>query len=268
MNYSQQELVNMIYCLGESQRNCVLASRIYRANYPGLDRYPRPECFRKLRDRFERTGNVHYEKTKRIHEVSNENAQINILTRIIENPNTSVREVSEEQGASRSLINKIIKKNKLHPYRLSHHQALTDQDHQRRLQFCNWAMNKMQEQYNFFDNVLFSDESSFSNTGRVNTNNFHHYADTNPRLLREADHQHRFKVNVWAGICGTFVVGPYFFEYNLTGQRYLQFLQQNLENLQRHIPPDILQNQWFQHDGAPPHSTREVLNFIIFIFVR
>ncbi|KAJ8912405.1 hypothetical protein NQ315_013471 [Exocentrus adspersus] len=75
--------------------------------------------------------------------------------------------------------------------------------------------------------VLFTDESSFANTSRENRHNYHHYADQNPRLMREDDHQHRFKVNVWAGICG---------EY-------------------RHIPPDDLNSQWFQHDGAPAHST-------------
>ncbi|KAJ8915595.1 hypothetical protein NQ315_012480 [Exocentrus adspersus] len=80
--------------------------------------------------------------------------------------------------------------------------------------------------------------------------------------MRQDDHQHRFKVNVWAGICGEYVIGPHFFEGNLTGNGYLQFLQNDLLQLQRHIPPDDLNCQWFQHDGAPAHFTLAVRFFI------
>ncbi|KAJ8917888.1 hypothetical protein NQ315_002580 [Exocentrus adspersus] len=150
MNYSKEELVNMVYAIGEAHDNCLLASRIYQANNPDLQRYPLIKCF-----------------------------------------------------------------------------------------------------------LLFTDESSFANTGRENRHNYHHYADQNPRLMREDDHQHRFKVKVWAGICGeySYVIGPHFLEGNLTGNGYLQFLQNDLLQLQRHIPPDDLNSQWFQYDGAPAHST-------------
>ncbi|KAJ8910271.1 hypothetical protein NQ315_014005, partial [Exocentrus adspersus] len=72
-----------------------------------------------------------------------------------------------------------------------------------------------------------------------------------------------FIVNVWAGKCGEYVIGPHFLEENLTGNGYLQFLQNDLLPLQRHIPPDDLNSEWFQHDGAPAHSklaAREYLN--------
>lgn len=142
MNYSSDELINMIYCLNESHRNCLLASRIYRANYSGL--YLRPEHFLKLKERFERTGSVYYEKTERVHEISNENSQINILTRVIENPNIRVRQISDEDKVSRSPINNIIKN------RFSYHQAPTDRDYQVRLQFCYWALNKIDEPFDYF----------------------------------------------------------------------------------------------------------------------
>ncbi|KAJ8910328.1 hypothetical protein NQ315_012334 [Exocentrus adspersus] len=122
-------------------------------------------------------------------------------------------EISDEISISKSVVHRTLKKNNFYPYHPEHHQFLTEQDCQKRVQFCEW--------------VLFTDESSFANTGRENRHNYHHYADQNPRVMRQDDHQHRFKVNVWAGICG---------EY-------------------RHIPPDDLNSQWFQHDGAPAHST-------------
>ncbi|KAJ8914708.1 hypothetical protein NQ315_017417 [Exocentrus adspersus] len=205
MNYYKEELVNMVYAIGEAH---------------DLQRYPLTKCFVKLKERFERTANANYEKTARTHACS--------------------REIRDEISISKSVVHRTLKKNNFHPYPPEHHQFLTEQDCQKRVQFCEF--------------MLFTDESSFANTGRENRHNYHHYADQNPRLMREDDHQHRFKVNVWAGICGEYVIGPHFLEGNLTGNGYLQFLQNDLLQLQRHIPPDDLNSQWFQHDGAPAHS--------------
>ncbi|KAJ8915688.1 hypothetical protein NQ315_000622 [Exocentrus adspersus] len=254
MNYSKEELVNMVYAIGEAHGNCLLASRIYQANNPDLQRYPLTKCFVKLKERFERTANANYEKTARTHACSNQDRQIDIVGCAIQNPSISIREISDEISISKSVVHRTLKKNNFHPYHLEHHQFLTEQDCQKRVQFCEWATIKLQDEH-FFSKVSFTDESSFANTGRENRHNYHHYADRNPRLMREDDHQHRFKVNVWAGICGEYVIGPHFLEGNLTGNGYLQFLQNDLLQLQRHIPPADLNSQWFQHDGAPAHST-------------
>ncbi|KAJ8915569.1 hypothetical protein NQ315_012454 [Exocentrus adspersus] len=244
----------MVYATGEAHGNCLLASRIYQANNPDLQRYPLTKCFVKLKERFERTANANYEKTARTHACSNQDRQIDIVGCAIQNPSISIREISDEISISKSVVLRTLKKNNFHPYHPEHHQFLTEQDCQKRVQFCEWATIKLQDE-NFFSKVLFTAESSFANTGRENRHNYHHYADQNPRLMREDDHQHRFKVNVWAGICGEYVIGPHFLEGNLTGNRNLQFLQNDLLQLQRHIPPPDLNSQWFQHDGAPAHST-------------
>lgn len=91
MNYSQGELINMVYAIGEAHGNCLLAIRIYKANHPDLERYPRTDCFQKLRERFGMTANANYEKTSRTHEASNENSQITIVASVVENPNISSR---------------------------------------------------------------------------------------------------------------------------------------------------------------------------------
>ncbi|KAJ8912320.1 hypothetical protein NQ315_005924 [Exocentrus adspersus] len=191
-----------------------------------MQRYHLTKCFVKLKERFERTANANYEKTARTHACSNQDRQIDIVGCAIQNPSRSIREISDEISISKSVVHRTLKKNNFHPYHPEHHQFLTEQDCQKRVQFSEWATIKLQDE-SFFSKVLFTDESSFTNTGRENRHNYHYYADQNPRLMRQDDHQHRFKVNVWAGICG---------EY-------------------RHIPPDDLNSQWFQHDGAPAHSS-------------
>ncbi|KAJ8917919.1 hypothetical protein NQ315_002612 [Exocentrus adspersus] len=226
MNYSKEELVNMVYAIEEAHGNCLLASRIYQANNPDLQRYPLTKCFVKLKQRFERTANANYEKTARTHACSNQDRQIDIVGCAIQNPSISIREIS----ISKSVVHRTLKKNHFHPYHPEHYQFLTEQDCQKRVQFCEWATIKLQDEI-FFSKALFTDESSFANTGRENRHNYHHYADQNPRLMREDDHQHHFKVNVWAGICGEYVIGPHFLEGNLTGNGYLQFLQNDLLQL-------------------------------------
>ncbi|KAJ8949780.1 hypothetical protein NQ318_019010 [Aromia moschata] len=57
----------------------------------------------------------------------------------------------------------------------------------------------------------------------------------NPHCMMEANIQYPEKVNVWAGIINSQIIGPYFFDGTLTGARYLDFLQNvlvpELENL-------------------------------------
>jgi hypothetical protein len=44
----------------------------------------------------------------------------------------------------------------------------------------------------------------------------------------------------------------------LTGAKYANFLNMEVAQLLENIPLIFLVNQWFQHDGAPPHFSRNV----------
>jgi hypothetical protein len=261
MNYSNEELVDMVYLIGECQRNCLLASRVYRERYPER-RHPQQQCFERVKARFERSANANYEKTLRIHEVSNENNQFDVVAAVVENPHVSVRELSTEFNVSKSLAHKILLKHKFHPYHIQLQQHLTEQDFQLRLNFCNWAHGKDNNDPNFFNYVLFSDEASFSNTGLVNHHNFHFYDNKNPHFIRRIDSQHRFNVNVWGGIVGSNVIGPYFLDGNLNGEKYLDFLNRQLEDLLEDVPLDVVRRVWFMHDGAPAHYSERVRQFL------
>lgn len=68
----------MVYAIGQAHGNCLLAARIYNANYSDLHRFPRSDCFEKAKERFEKTENANYNKTIRTHESSSEGSRINI----------------------------------------------------------------------------------------------------------------------------------------------------------------------------------------------
>lgn len=52
-----------------------------------------------------------------------------------------------------------------------------------------------------------------------------------------------------------------------TGDVYLNFLQNELDMLPVNIPPDVIDRHWFQHDGAPSHSTLLVILFMNIVFI-
>lgn len=80
--------------------------------------------------------------------------------------------------------------------------------------------------------------------------------------MRQAAHQVRWGVNVWCGILGDRLIGPYFFEGHWTGLRYLHFLRQELPLLLEDVPLHDRLTMWLQQDGAPPHSTLAVRNHL------
>jgi len=259
MNFLKEELIDMIFVLGNSGKNCFLASRMYAAQFPER-RHPEPISFSRLLERFLETGSVDYKKEERNKTVTNEENQLAVLLTVTENPNISQARVGEEVGISERSVQRILKMHHFHPYHIQLHQALSENDFQRRVEFCEWARLRLQGNRLFFMNVLFSDEATFHNNGCVNKHNFHYYATENPRIIREMDYQHRWSINVWGGIVGEHVVGPYFFNGHLTGERYLEFLTNDLPVLLLNLPP--IQNMWLQQDGAPAHFSRQVRAFL------
>ncbi|KAI4466237.1 hypothetical protein MML48_3g00003727 [Holotrichia oblita] len=92
MNFTKEEMVNMIYALSESERNCLVTSRIYYQCYPNA-RPPRIEAFQKLKERFEASGNIGYSKKKiKNRRVTSEENELNILLWLEENPQDGERE--------------------------------------------------------------------------------------------------------------------------------------------------------------------------------
>src|SRR5437588_198499 len=78
------------------------------------------------------------------------------------------------------------------------------------------------------EDVLFSDESTFTLNGHVNRQNCRYRSNENPHWMREEHTQYPEKVNVWAGIVGNHIVGPFFIDGNLNGDKYLELLQNNV----------------------------------------
>ena len=62
------------------------------------------------------------------------------------------------------------------------------------------------------------------------------------------------------------MIGTFILEGRLTGEAYLRFLQEKLPRRLEDVPLNKRGRIYFQHDGAPPHSSREFRNFLNYRF--
>ena len=132
---------------------------------------------------------------------------------------------------------RVLRQNNFHSFHFQRVQGLLEADFAPRLQFSQWILCKQEEHELFADRILFTDEAFFCREGVFNIHNSHHWQVNNPHVIYPHSHQHRFSVNVWAGIVGDNLIGPYLMPSPLTGAVYREFLQevlpQLLENIRR-----------------------------------
>jgi hypothetical protein len=76
--------------------------------------------------------------------------------------------------------------------------------------------------------------------------NNHIWATENPFAVHPRAHQHRFGINLWAGVIDNNLVGPFMLPARVNTEKVL------LEDL----PLAILRQMWLQMDSASPHFGR------------
>ena len=183
--------------------------------------------------------------------------------KVNENPRTSIREIKSNLELPYYQIQRVLKEEKMKPFKIHITYTLRLRDSLRRLQFCHWLA---EQDDNFLGNVIWTDECSFTNLGLFNRHNEHYWARENPHINYEARPQHRFGINIWVGLWRDRVVGPFIFNETLNAERYLNFLNTNVLNYLEDVPLIQLRDIWWQQDGAPAHNERRVVNRLNEIF--
>lgn len=186
----------------------------------------------------------------------NEN-KFNILLCVTENPNISVRQIASELNLHPSTVHKVLKKEKYYSYKYSKHQELFEPDKFTRSVFCETIIEKSNLDRNFLKMICFTDESTFTIHGEPNTQNFRYWSQENPHLMLATHTQYPEKLNVWAGIFGRFIIGPFFIENNLNSNKYLDMLQNEIgPQLEEYANQN--NEVWYEHDGCPAHCSRDI----------
>lgn len=207
-DYTPTEIVDMTMILGECRGNYTAAAALYADRFPN-QRHPGRTT---IRDLVARARDGHLTRQRTHHEYDeHDNRVVVILAMIHLNPHISSRQIERQVGIPRQTALKIVKKRKYHAYHITLTQALTPADFLARVQFCEWALQRIQEDPTFFNYVMFSDEATFTNDGTLNRHNSHYWSDVNPHWFRSIDRQHQWSVMVWCGIVNGYLIGPFFF---------------------------------------------------------
>lgn len=175
-------------------------------------------------------------------------------------PHSSIRSVARVEGMpSFSSIQRILKEAKFHPYRIQLCQKLRPQDCVKRMDHALKQLALMEIDPSFLCNLEFSDEAHFHLNGEVNRQNFRYWDTSNPNCYSEVP-LHSPRVTVWAAIGYQGVIGPFFFQENITGESYLKLLQQQVLPVVQEFPR--FDELVFMQDGAPPHWSLAVRNWL------
>lgn len=267
MVYSTAERVSMIEIYYENNRCANITSQVFNQMNP--DKHVHRKYVIELVTKFRETGSVENRKPIAPNRmiVGNEAVEVAVLGHVNMDPTLSTRQLPLVCGISRTSIRRILKKHKFHPYKIHLVHQLNEDDYDRRLEFCEIMSERIINNPDLVFNICFSDECSFFLNGTVNRHNCRYWSDENPHLFHEVHTQHPEKLNVWVGIYGDCLIGPFFLPGNLNGEVYLQLLEdaidpaltETVENNNNYNVNDLT----FQQDGAPPHyalAVREYLN--------
>ena len=144
-----------------------------------------------------------------------------VLERFRTSPRKSATQCARKTGVSSTSVRRILKafKWKVYIARLLH--AINDDDPDRRIQFCEWFQQMVNEAEEFVTKIVWSDEAQFNLNGTVNRHNCVYWAPENL-------HVHVDKavslpgVHVCCGLSARGLIGPFFFEGTVTGEAYLE----------------------------------------------
>ncbi|GFV64897.1 uncharacterized protein TNCV_197091 [Trichonephila clavipes] len=182
-------------------------------------------------------------------------------------PESSVRDISKACSYSKSTKWNILHTCGAYLYRPVLAQELMPGDQERHFDFCNFVLNTLDENPEFFNEVLWSDECQFSRQGTINTHNKHYWSLENPHLIRPNHHQVRWSVNVWCEIWKSTLIGPIIFDGPLTSESYTEILSGPLAYfLEDEVSLRNLSRIWYQHDGAPAHKSAQSCTFLALTF--
>lgn len=258
--YTTEEKLQMYnwYVNGSSFRE---VSALFAVEYP-TRQVPAHGTVRYVVKKLSETGCLRSGHAKRPRDptVITEDLEISVLASVEANKCISTRQVALEHGISQTSVLNVLKKHKYKSYKYQNHQEQQPNDPENRINFCERMFNLINDDEMLLRRIVFTDESTFMKHGQVNAQNFRYWSQENLHLYNATRTQYPESVNVWAGLVGDRIVGPFFIDGTLTSEKYLRLLRE-------YIFPAInnlnIPEPWFQQDGAPPHyglNIRAVLN--------
>lgn len=238
-------------------------NRIFNETFPNRPS-PSVTTIRRIIKNFEKHGCVSPRSHKQVVPVNDQEEirDINILAAVNADPTLFSRRIAEMVNSSTWTVRRVLKKNGYRSYKIKKSHEIFPEDNIRRMEFCERVMEKANNDENFIRNIVFSDESTFPLHGRHNPSVVRYWSRENLHRFFTLRTQYPQKVNVWGGMLGDNMIGPFFIEGTLTGPKYLRLLQQQIVPEVRRIAGPRFDDVWFQQDGCPAHNTILVQEYL------
>ena len=162
MHYLEREKQLIFETFIKANNSVKVAQRELRRINPRLH-VPDKKTFHRIYSKFQQTSSL--ARKKRMID-GNENSDLNILLKVEENPNISIRKISkglrEELGNSKNTsygrIQTTLKKNQYKPYKIRPTTKLTPTQREKRVEFCQTMLEKINVNNSYLKNVFWTDE--------------------------------------------------------------------------------------------------------------
>lgn len=256
-NYSNTVLMNLFVLHGQCDKIISRTCRRFNEMYPNLPSMNNKK-FKRIQSNFQNFGSS-LKVTRNLPRTvtSNQENEINVLAFFHAYPQSSIRCAKEDLGLTYYCVQEILSKHNMHDYKFTKVQFLKPEDFPQRVLFCESLIVHIQEDPQFFQKIIWSDESKFSREGIFNRKNIHYWAEQNPHVTRDSAFQEKFGFNVFCLMMDD-KIRYLMYDENLTSRKYLEVLTTFVENFVDNLPLAQYRSSWYQLDGAPAHCTAEV----------
>lgn len=263
--YTLEQRLQIVQIFYKNNRSVAATLRALRPFYGPFNK-PSRSTIDRLVKKFESTFSLHNVpvrvRARSARSVENIAA---VRDSVQEDANVSLTRRSQQLGLSVSSLWRILRKDLgLHPYKIKLTQELKPFDHLKRRRFVNWAEDQLENDPDFFQKIIFSDEAHFWLNGFVNKQNMRYWAESNPHVIHEAP-LHPEKITVWCGLHAGGVIGPYFFvdendrHVTVNGNRYRDMINDYFWPQLNGMDSD---DMWFQQDGATSHTAHVTIDLL------
>ena len=145
----------------------------------------------------------------------------------VENENFCLRKIANKAGISKTSVRNILKKEGYKAYKKQAHQQLIRDDAVRRMDHCTSMFEEIAMDPQLPENICFSDECKIEISGEPNRQQLRFWRTNAPEEVIQVHTQFKQKLNVWAGIYKSKIIGPFFFDNNINADAYLEMLRIN-----------------------------------------
>lgn len=217
LGFSNEDYFNLLIIYGECDKVIKRACETYRSRYPDRPT-PTHDTLTRLIHNCKTHGQFVKKQEKSKPVVDNEENEVTVLAYFRAYPENSLVDAERDVGIPVMSIQRILKKHKYHPYSFTLVQNLRAGDDQRRNDFCEFILIKIQEDEHFLQKLIWTDEAKFMKNGMFNRHNSHYWSDTNPHVFRERQFQGYWSFNVFAAIKNDGLLVVHFYDENLNGK--------------------------------------------------